>query len=355
MAYSAKILADSISKGTPYADGVRLTTFEITYPRFVHSELMTHRVFSRNSASSRAIPVEKMLKRIEEDPVIPVWWGKNQSGMQAREELPSDKEGTSRNTLLPQMTKEWAQHEWLLARDESLDVAKTLYLKGKGLHKQIANRVVEPWMWITVIVTATEWDNFFALRCHEDAQPEIRKIAEMMKEIYDESYNRYESRDKVFSNPNHMTRLVEEGEWHLPLWNPESLDRDLIKNEWGEVLVEDPNGYLLPRKVYVSAGRCARVSYLTHDGKRDPQADLDLARSLAESGHWSPWEHIATPFTEKQRFGIKLLENTITTSGIWSDVDSHCVNETFRNLHFSGNFRGWHQARKFFYNESGTE
>lgn len=256
MAYSAKILADSVNAYT----GKRLTTFEITYPRFVHSEVMTHRVFSRNSASSRAIPIKKMLEQIENDPAMPVWWGKNQAGMQAREELTGQ-------------DRENAIQSWLAARDAAVEYVR--HLEATGVHKQIVNRVVEPWMFITVLVSATEWDNFFKLRCHEDAQPEIRHVAVMMKELYDD--------------PNHTPQVLGLGDWHLPLMP------DLFDLQVQGVPVED-----LCR---ISVGRSARVSYLTHNGVRDIQADIDLCNRLAAAGHMSPFEHVAEAISSNTRCG----------------------------------------------------
>ena len=151
MSYSAKVLADSISP-----DGVRLTTMEVTFPRIVLAEFNTHRMFSRNSASSRAIPVEKMIQRVLDDPFSPVWWGKNQSGMQAAEELSGE-------------ALRLARQHWLDARDFAISCVRLFQAPEISLHKQIANRLLEPFLWHTVVVTATEWENFFALRCHKDA------------------------------------------------------------------------------------------------------------------------------------------------------------------------------------------
>ena len=275
MAYKVKILADSIGD-----NGVRLTTWELTYPRFVHAELMTHRLFSRNSASSRAIPTKKLMRQIRRDPAMPVWWGKNQSGMQAREEL------TGWRLAL-------ARRVWLMARWGALFAAWSL--TKIGLHKQIANRLLEPWMFITVIVTATEWDNWFRLRCHPDAQPEIGWVAKEMKRQYED--------------PNQIPRVLSPGEWHLPLID---FDDEL------KVVYPDRDSYFCK----VSAGRCARVSYLTHDGKRDGAEDVKLADKLMESGHWSPFEHVAQALPERFRDGA------------------------FSNHSWSGNLRGWAQYRE---------
>lgn len=276
MAFDAKVLADSRSPA-----GRRLTTLEATFPRFVLAEFNTHRVFSRNSASSRAIPIAKQLRRVLEDPYVPVEFGSNQPGMQAGAAL----EGESRDA---------AEREWLRARDDAVrrvlalvtdpgEVAASDELeqvldrveeatrtrnrppRWLNVHKQVANRLLEPFMWHTVIVTATEWDNFWNLRCHPDAQPEIRLVAERMRAAVEES----EPADLGLD------------EWHLPLIRPE--DREQVA--------------AIEELVKVSAGRCARVSYLTHDGRRDLQADVDLHDRLLESGHMSPLEHPARPLS----------------------------------------------------------
>ena len=153
MAYHAEVLLDSVNPA-----GQRLTTFVLRFPRFVLSEFNTHRMFSRNASSSRAIPTTKLMQQLREDPVVPVEWGRNQAGMQARE-------------VLDAVAASAAEAEWLAARDAALAHAEQL--RAIGAHKQIVNRVLEPWMWTSVIVSSTTYDNFFTLRCHPDAQPEI--------------------------------------------------------------------------------------------------------------------------------------------------------------------------------------
>lgn len=284
MAYAAKIVADSISEA-----GDRLTTMEVTFPRMVLAEFNTHRVFSRNSASSRAIPIGKQIERVENDPFVPVYWGKNQSGMQADEELYVE-------------DQKLAAQEWLRARDDAVHQARRLV--SLDVHKQIVNRLLEPFMWHTVIVTATEWGNFFALRAHKDAQPEIRVIAEMMRGCYNES----------------TPTLVKKDEWHLPLIQPEEYDGVFEFSEEA-------------RKI--SSARCARVSYLTHDGKRDLEADLTLYERLVGGGHMSPLEHVAVP--DFCVLGINDFEDQFSP-----------ISNGFRG----SNFRGWKQFRKFVPNES---
>jgi thymidylate synthase ThyX len=295
MGFDAKVLADSQSPA-----GYRLTTLEATFPRFVLAEFNTHRVFSRNSASSRAIPIAKQLRRVLEEPYVPIEFGSNQPGMQAGPALDGEK-------------REAAEGEWLRARDDA--VRRVLGLvtdpdtAGGGLletlerveeatrnkdrpdgwlnvHKQVANRLLEPFMWHTVIVTATEWENFWNLRCHPDAQPEIRLVAETMRDA------------AAASEPEELA----EGEWHLPLVRPEDNDQ----------------AGSIEALIKISAGRCARVSYLTHAGVRDLDADLELHDRLLESGHMSPLEHPARPLSAAELEG----------------------NE------WSGNFRGWRPYRK---------
>jgi hypothetical protein len=250
-AIKARVICDSINP-----DGVRLTTMEWTYPRFIHSEIMTHRQLSRNSASSRAIPIEAMLRRIETNPVFPLHWGKSQKGMQAEQELTFDE-------------KLEAGGEWMEARKQA--IVRLQALKHIGIHKQIGNRLVEPWMWITVIVSATNFENLFALRCHKDAEPHFQNLAYKVRDAYDASV------------PNQL----EWGQWHLPLFGPHCGDPD---NDWTFYTGDDRMNW--PK---ISAGRCARVSYLTHEGKRDPEEDLKLCERLAthKPMHASPLEHPA--------------------------------------------------------------
>ena len=242
---TAKIIADSIS-----TNDVRITTMELNYPRFIHSEFMTHRMFSRNASSSRAIPVEKMLKQVQETPAMPIHWGRNQPGMQAREET---------NALIRGCTRE---EQWLAVAKWSLHKAR-LFAES-GYHKQIVNRLLEPFQYIKVIVTATEWDNFFKLRLHEDAQPEMMVLAEHMQAAMD----------------NSVPAALQHGEWHLPYIGDLAYGDD----EWYPFTTE--------QAIKCSVARCARVSYLNHDNSNPSiEKDIDLYNKLLEAGHMSPFEH----------------------------------------------------------------
>jgi thymidylate synthase ThyX len=235
MTYAAKVIADSI------ADGVRLTTLEATMPRIVLAEFNTHRMFSRNSASSRAIPVEKRIQAVIDDPFVPESFGSNQKGMQAGSALEGREAADAREV-------------WMHARVEAVRAARAL--AALGVHKQLANRLIEPFAWTTVVVTATEWENYFNLRISSLAQPEIRLVSEAMKAAMDTS----------------KPRTLHVGEWHLPYIQDGESEGPLAM---------------------ISAARCARVSYLTQDGRRDIEADLRLAESLATNRHMSPFEHVA--------------------------------------------------------------
>ena len=257
--FSARVLTDSVSPA-----GIRLTTLEVRFPRFVLSEFNTHRQLSRNSSSSRAVPTKKMIERVLENPAMPVEWGVNKPGMSASEAL-TDAQAQE------------AKAEWLRARDSAVEHVR--HLQGFNVHKQVVNRILEPFMWHTVIVTASEWENFYALRCAPNAQPEIRVAAELMRDAM------------AASTP----RPVAIGEWHLPL------------------VQDDERGMQIEELKKISAARCARVSYLTHDGARDIAKDIELCERLRADRHLSPFEHVATP------------------SG---------------DAAFHANFRGWVQMRK---------
>jgi thymidylate synthase ThyX len=268
--YSTRILKDTLAPC-----GKRLTTWELTYPRFVHAELMTHRLFSRNAASSRAIPIEKLIERVEQDPAMPVFWGKNQKGMQAEVEMSP-------------LERAAAETSWLHARD--LAVQQCRALADLGVHKQLANRIIEPWMFITVIVSATEYSNWFHLRDHPMAQPEISWVAKDMWTKYNEE----------------KPTACEAGAWHLPLIGWEDV-RDAIEQG---LAPEDGSGSEIATVMKkVSTGRCARVSYLTHEGKRDLAEDIKLHDRLCAGpatgnpGHWSPFEHVAMALAEPTRSG----------------------------------------------------
>lgn len=238
---TAKIIADST------CNGHRITSFVLEYPRFIHAELMTHRVFSRNASSSRAIPFKTALKRIAANPAMPVHWGKNQPGMQAKDEEVDD------------IFK--AEQTWLDGLKLMIDIAQNL--SDQSVHKQVVNRLLEPWAHIQVLVTATDYENFFALRCHKDAQPEIQALANKMKAEY----------------VNHTPNMIAPGTWHIPFIT----EKELMTHPINELLM-------------ISTARCARVSYGLNERKEVPlNKEIELYNKLITQIpiHASPCEHQA--------------------------------------------------------------
>ncbi len=270
--FSVKMLADSIS---PF--GARLVTMELTFPRSILAELNTHRMKSSNAASSRAIPIKAMRRKIKENPFIPVF-RQNKKGMQAGEDV------TGFKLLL-------CYFLWITGAHVASFLAGIF--DTIGVHKQYANRLLEPWLFTTVIFSATDLDNFFHLRCDEMAEPSMYKLACMMREVYQTS----------------TPRLIPMGKWHLPF-----IDREAITGV-ADLIASDPKIDASTALQDVSAGKCARVSYECQNGERSVEKDIILAKSLIKNGHFSPLEHQATPL---------------------DDPNQYC-----------GNFRGWKQYRKF--------
>ncbi len=335
---SAKVVCDSISE-----QGIRLTTFEIEYPRFIHSEVMTHRNLSKNSSSSRAIPITKMLEQIESNMAIPLYWGKAKSGMQATEEVDIDDVW-------------WYEEKWKFAFDEVSYRIEQLSdnVEGKKgfmppLHKQVPNRLSEPFQMMKVVITGTDFDNFFNLRLHPDADPNICMLAYKMYEAMQES----------------KPIELKAGEWHLPFVN-------IGWNGKGEMCYADDdfNFVELEQAIKLSAASCASVSYRT-EGMTLEKADKIFDMLIkAEVIHSSPFEHLATP-VKKHLCIIKDNDYVFADSEVDLDLS---VNLTYNNRTWeegvthmnkqgelcSGNLRGFIQYRhllpnntawKFDYNE----
>lgn len=285
----ARIVADSIS-----SSGKRITTFELEYPRFIHSELAVHRHFSRNAMSSRAVPVSKMIEQVRDNPAIPIHWGKNKSGMQASEELESG--------------ETW----WRSAAASAAQEAG--YLEQRGYHKQIVNRLLEPFQVMKTIVTATEYDNFFWLRLDPDAQPEIKELAEQMYEAMQES----------------TPELLKAGEWHTPYV-------EHFRASDGDASLEyivDNVGVDVGVAKAISASCCAQVSYRRLDNTYDKA--MSVYERLGVGGskiHASPFEHVATPMD----------------GYYWEMGTTH---KDVEGELWSGNLKGWVQLRQLLPNHT---
>lgn len=282
----ATVIQDSIGRET------RITTFELEYPRFIHAEFMTHRVFSRNCASSRAIPVDKMHQHIRDNMATPIHWGMNQPGMQAKQEI-------------GEIEKIMAKTSWENACALAISSSKRLH-DFHGLHKQISNRITEPFVMMKTIVTATEWDNWYALRAHPDAQPEIQELAKQMQIAYN----------------NSVPMTLYAGEWHVPYINRE---RDMYGNirYWveGQTLsIEDAR--------IISASCCAQVSYRKSDDSLEKAKMIFDKLINSRPQHASPVEHQATP---------------VVADNYWAEGVTHCDR---KGVQWSGNFRNWIQFRQ---------
>lgn len=302
MSIEAYIIADSVG-----VDAKRILTYELLYPLMIHAELMTHRVFSRNAASSRAIPTARMLAAISEDCAKPAEWRMNEPGMQG-------------HTTANEVTVASAELIWHKAMSDAMRHAKAL--DALGLHKQHVNRVLAPFTHIRTVVTSTQWQNWDGLRNHEDADPTIAALARKMIAV----------REK--SEPS----LLLEGAWHLPYADGKetmascldfvtSGENTLLLERLGISLHNAPDRIALEVAKRVSASRCARTSYKTHDGQLSTvAADMKLFEKLVTATllHASPLEHQVTP------------DNWLTRNKRWMTPLSH------------GNLVGWQQFRKQF-------
>lgn len=245
---NATIIKDSYSPC-----GERLTTFEVEFHRFILPELNTHRVFSRNYQSSRAVPVEKLIEQVRENPALPVHWGKNQAGMVAEEEITSAQDFGQ------------GEYQWRGAAIHAAERAQTML--EQGYHKQIVNRLLEPFMWTRGVITASEegFNSFFKLRCHPDAQPEIQALAYLMRDAYEAS----------------KPQQLKYGEWHLPY-------------------VDSKEGTL--DNIRISTSCVAQVSYRKLDDSLEKAKKIYDMLNLPCEGvypenppHFSPSEHVAMP------------------------------------------------------------
>jgi thymidylate synthase ThyX len=257
--------------------GEDITTWVLSYWRPIHGEVLTHRDLSRNGASSRALPSKKVISQVWNNPARPIHWGANKAGMQADYQLTG--------------WRLWAAKKvWTLAEKTSCLYAWAL--NKLGLHKQVANRLLEPHQWMVIVMTTTKLGNLFELRDHKDAQPEFQELAHTMRLMYEAS----------------VPKKLNYGEWHLPFCTDEemaTLDLDTL--------------------LKIDTARCARVSMLNHDGTSSTTAaDIKLYERLVGSKpiHASPTEHQATPDIKMRKF----------------------PDYVFASLH--GNFSGWVQHRK---------
>lgn len=317
---SAKVICDSVSP-----DGVRITTLEIEYPRFIHGEFMTHRSLSKNSSSSRAIPIQKMLDQIESNMALPIYWGKNKSGMQAVEEVSKFDEAKS--------VLNW-ERSFNYTKERVLDMVDI------GLHKQVPNRLTEPFQMMKVVVTGTDWDNFFNLRIHPDAQPEICMLAYKIYKAMEES----------------KPQMLLQGQYHLP-YVDKLLDNDGCLLSYGTVINDSVYGNMhkplsLEDAIKISASCCAQVSYRNTDMSLEKADKIFNMLIKSDVLHASCFEHLATPIVEVwdktgDTFDVFInkskSKNVSRFASTWENGVTH-TNKSGRL--FSGNLRGWISYRQ---------
>jgi hypothetical protein len=293
------ILASKATAGSP-----PIYTIRMRYPRIIHGEIMTHRMFSRNARSSRAVPVKTMLNEVRNTPFVPWHFGKNQGGMQADEECNEPVQIEINNIYYNNVSREEA---WIYNCDTSASVAEAFMLAG--YHKQIPNRLLEPFSWIDTLITSTNWSNFLWLRDHKDAEPHLQDLARLVEKAIDEA----------------EFQQLEPGEWHLPYITDEDY--------WEFRKLYRYSVTLRKELCKISAARCARISYKPFDGDASYDREIERYDMLvkADRVHASPLEHQATP----DRF----------------DPDYPNTN-TWENPNMHGNFSGWIQARKLVPNEA---
>lgn len=301
----AKIIADSVSD----INGQRITTFELEYPRFIHSELMTHRLFSRNAMSSRAVPIEKMIEQVRNNPAKPIHWGKNQSGMQASEEL-------------GEPWRSEVEAEWGEAAKNSAKNAEAMMEMYS--HKQVVNRIIEPFQLMKTVLTATEFDNFFWLRKHEDAQPEIKELADKM---YGEM---------KLSLEQSRVNILEPEDWHVPYYQAGAWSEVCISNEIGEEISTDIYDVTLADALAISSSCCAQVSYRLLDDTIEKARKVYQRLVESTPVHASPFEHCASPMKYE-----KLNKNSLASG--WEKGITHMDKEY---KFWSGNFKSWIQYRQ---------
>lgn len=323
MSYEVKILADSVSRA-----GHRITSLMATFPRLILAEVNTTRMFGRNSASSRAIPVERKIRSVLEDMFVPAAFGTNQKGMQP-------------GAALEGQEAEAARLKWVALANTAIDGARVF--AALGVHKQYANRVLEPYAWHTAIITATDWQNHEHQRVNPAAQGEYQTLAEMIRDAIRAS-------TPIECGPD---------DWHLPLVRAYE---DFPRGDERELRTA---GYE-PAKI--SAARCARVSFMTHEGKRDFEADAKLyADTLAAKGHMSPLEHPARPMDQDElrltrSYDISLVDGPTLRIKTMMDLKAGGEIVTYSGrrvklarvrgpLHYAGPFNGWISQRMLVHGE----
>ena len=301
--------------------GARLTTFRLHYPRFIHAEFMTHRMFSRNASSSRAIPVNKVLEQVREQPATPIHWGKNQAGMQAdyESEAPVNFQGYARSENGDYVDVEFDRNDaWIEGAESAAFFAESF--NNAGYHKQVVNRILEPYQFMNVVVSATDFNNFFYLRDHPDADPNIRELAHCMRQAY----------------ANSVPTLLRHGEYHTPYVESRRDESGVLKYYADDVEISTEEA------CKISASCAAQASYRRLDTRLQKAIEIYDRLAGSEPIHASPFEHVATPFSEEEQMARTKALNVLEEAGVDNAVQ----------VMYKANFNGWSQIRKQLPNEN---
>jgi len=357
----AEIIAHSKNK-----QGDELVTFVVEFPRIILPEVLTHRMFSRNSASSRAIPFSKMVKKVQENPFIPIAWQKSHKGMQGNQYHDLNEIITSEGHTKDQVTVE----TWLTAKNTAIEAA--IDLNENDVTKQLCNRLLEPFMYHKVIITTGLQGlyNFFNLRCPQykyadgiyfnSKKDYLNRPYEDYRTPFDsgkatdlEWYSINESQaeihiqdlaEKMWDCYNESTpKELKEGEWHIPFGDNIDVERlELI--DMGVMSDIEINYY----KLQISTARCARISYDNFEGKDDYEADLKLFNRLKQSEHWSPFEHVAKCMTDEEYLNHIKSTNFDRTSELLSDLHIGMSSKDLGNSNYGWcrNYKGFIQLRE---------
>lgn len=333
---SAQIIADSINE-----QGDRLTTYILVFPRIVLAEFNTHRMISKNSASSRAIPFKTMVQKAIDEPFVPIAFQREHKGMQGTDYFTENDYIDVTHLRDSEMALSGATNEttdalplleavWLAGRDAAVEKARLL--SGLGVTKQLANRQLEAYLYHTVICTGTEWENFFALRAHPAAEIHIADLAQKMLDTYNRS----------------QPILLKGGEYHIPFGDTFDPIRLLaVATENGAINYttnEALKNAITQAKLKIAIARCARVSYLNFEGKDDYLADIKLFHTLTDMGHMSPTEHV----------GIA-ADKAWYRSGNGDKGTDWAGRPSISADGWSGNFKGFIQYRKIIDGENKTD
>jgi len=341
---SATVVAHSKSE----VSNTECISYILRYPRSIHSEFMTHRMFSRNAASSRAVPFNKMIKMIKDDPFIPIAFQENHPGMQGTTYIEDEQ-------IIQYVTK-----QILFLRDVAVDVAERI--GSNNVTKQIINRYLEPFMWYTCLVTATEYENFFKLRCPQYENPNnpdehfrsrkdaIKKYPFLEGTVTEMEWMKWNKgageihimalAEAMWDAKNESTpKILKPGEWHIPFGDKIDIERLPLEKKIEHKTMKEK---ITDTMLKVATARCARVSYINYEGTDDYVKDVALFENLLKQGHMSPFEHCSQAMGVAEYTSFTKGKAKYITGDYLSDVSKYFDDEAHG---WCNNLKGFIQLR----------